>query len=198
MRRQLRLGRMRRVTRMLLTRLRRLVGRLRQWVSNHQRQTTLIGAASLLVALTALLNDVRSTNQPTPEKVPSGVVTSGPAEAPKADPSTAGAGPTMSRSPVPKTWAAKIVNTYSEEQRRFRGVVAARSPYVPGRADRGYPEGAVIYVICQVHDGRLVTDEVSGQKLSSTTWNKTTDDVWVPDIYSDLPEDAADDLPPRC
>jgi len=182
---------------MVLTRPRRLVGRLRQWVSNHQRQTTLIGAASLLVAVTALLNDVRSSSQPPPDKIPSGVVTSGPVETPKADPSTVGVGPTMSKSPTPKTWAAKIVNTYSEEQRRFRGVVAARSPYVPGRADRGYPEGTVIYVICQVHDGRLVTDEVSGQKLSSTVWNKTTDDVWIPDIYSDLPKGSGD-LPPTC
>ncbi|GAB2928675.1 hypothetical protein GCM10027280_15160 [Micromonospora polyrhachis] len=193
--RQFRLGWMRHVAHMVVARLRRLSRRLRQWVSNHQRQTTLIGVASLLVAATALLNDVRSASRSPADRVPGAVVAGGPTETPKTDPGAAAS--TTPKSPVPKTWPAKIVNTYSEEQRRFRGVVAARSPYIPGRADRGYPEGTVIYVICQAHDGRLVADEVSGRQLSSTIWNRTTDDVWVPDIYSDLPKGTGD-LPPKC
>lgn len=162
------------------------LGRIRagwRWFTSAPRLANSIALVSLGVTLMPMLNqDAQPSTDSPPSSVPS-------SSRPNA---TAAIG-----SPALRSYSAKIVNTYSDEQRRFTGVRAAISPYASGHAGVGYLEGEQVTVLCQVPDGRLVEDEVSGRILSSTVWYRTAQGVWIPAIYAHLPG-AGPQLPPHC
>lgn len=162
------------------------LGRIRaglRWFVNAQRFGNSIALVTLGVTVMPLLQqDTQSVANPPPSSL-----------SPPSHPHATGA----IVSPASRSYLAKIVNTYSDEQRRFTGVRAAISPYASGHAGVGYLEGEQVTVLCQVPDGRLVEDEVSGRVLSSTVWYRTAQGVWIPSIYADLPG-AGPQVPPHC
>lgn len=160
----------------ITTPLRRIRAGLR-WLAQSQRFANLIGLVALIVAMLPLLREDQR------------VVADSPAPPP---PSASG-----TDAPATRSYPATIVNTFSDEQGRFTGVQSAVSPYLRGQAGVGYLEGEQVGVACQVPDGRQVTDEVSGRTLSSRTWYRTAENVWIPAIYADLPG-AGPETPPHC
>ncbi|MGH3759359.1 serine/threonine-protein kinase [Actinophytocola sp.] len=96
--------------------------------------------------------------------------------------------------PPPKTWPAKVTNTWSKSKNAYLGTYSYRSPFGPERAGNGYGEGESVLIECQERDGREVSDPSSGR--SSTVWDRTTEGVYVSDLYTDLPK-VSGDTPPN-
>ena len=95
--------------------------------------------------------------------------------------------------PDPKTWSAKVTNTWSESKNTYLGTYSYRSPFGSERAGEGYGEGTSVQIECQERNGREISDPSSG--TISTVWDKTTDGVYISDLYTDLPK-ASGDTPP--
>lgn len=83
---------------------------------------------------------------------------------------------------------ALIANTGAD------GIVLGYRGFSTAQGDREgntqWPEGEQVRVLCQVVDGRAVTDnEYPGGPRTSTVWNKLSygEDTWIPDMYTDSP-----------
>jgi serine/threonine protein kinase len=101
--------------------------------------------------------------------------------------------------PSPKAWSAKVTNTWSESKNAYLGTYSYRSPFGSERAGEGYGEGTPVQIECQERNGREVSDPSTGRV--STVWDKTTDGVYVSDLYTDLPQVSGDTPPdgiPAC
>ncbi len=97
-------------------------------------------------------------------------------------------------------WRANIVGTWSEEYHQHLGVFRFRTPDLPGDTDKStYHEHTAVAIVCQARHRRVVFDPTTG--TSSPVWNKLSDGVWIPDLYTDLPKVAGETPPlgiPTC
>jgi eukaryotic-like serine/threonine-protein kinase len=94
---------------------------------------------------------------------------------------------------APKSWPATITNTWSESKQQYLGTYSYRSPFERGQAGRGYGEGKTVRIECQERDGRSIDDPSTGE--STTVWNRTTDGVYISDLYTDLGNTPPEDIP---
>lgn len=87
-----------------------------------------------------------------------------------------------------------MVNTWNGHQ--FIGVPVPRPDTNLGRIN-GPGEGDVVQIVCQVRDGRLVTDQLINDKQeSSKVWDRVTDGYYISDLYTDLPKVTGSKPPP--
>lgn len=97
--------------------------------------------------------------------------------------------------------SAVIQNTWDSGSQSLVGVYKyPRADSNEGRVN-GPGEGAAIQVVCQVLDGRLVTDTpYKDRPTSSTVWNRLADGYYVSDIYTSLPKQPGQLAPgvPAC
>jgi serine/threonine protein kinase len=101
--------------------------------------------------------------------------------------------------PTPKTWTVKVTNTWSESKNAYLGTYSYRTPFGSEQAGGGYGEGAQIQIECQERNGREISDPSSGKV--SKVWDRTTDGVYISDLYTDLTKVAGDTPPdgiPAC
>jgi hypothetical protein len=98
-----------------------------------------------------------------------------------------------------RSWPATVTNTFSESKQTYLGTYSYRSPFERGRAGPGYGEGKTVRIECQERNGRSIDDPSTGQ--STTVWNRTTEGVYISDLYTDLakvPGDTPPDGIPTC
>jgi eukaryotic-like serine/threonine-protein kinase len=99
---------------------------------------------------------------------------------------TPGGGEEASSTPPPrqKTWPAVVTNTFSKSKNVYLGTYSYRDPFHPDHAGKGYGEGDRVQIECQERHGRKVSDPSSG--TSSSVWYRTTDGVYISDLYANL------------
>ncbi|MBO4209734.1 hypothetical protein [Micromonospora echinofusca] len=84
-----------------------------------------------------------------------------------------------------RSWPARIANAPS-------GTFAYRGPFTGAddrRAERSYFLDDPLHVVCQERQGRMITDRATGAR--SAIWNRLDNDLWVSNLYTDLPQDEA-------
>jgi serine/threonine protein kinase len=95
---------------------------------------------------------------------------------------------------APKSWPATVTNTWSESKQAYLGTYSYRSPFEREQAGQGYGEGKTIRIECQERNGRSIDDPSTGEV--STVWNRTTEGVYISDLYTDLAK-VPGDTPPN-
>lgn len=114
-----------------------------------------------------------------------------------------------SSSPVPTSGAvtgaegvlAVIQNTWDSERQSLVGVSQFPSPNSSDGKVDGPGESQTVVVVCQVLDGRRVTDtEYRDRPTSSTRWDQLANGLFISDIYTNLPKPEGQPAPglPEC
>ncbi|SCF03244.1 hypothetical protein GA0074695_2994 [Micromonospora viridifaciens] len=102
---------------------------------------------------------------------------------------------TPTRTASSPTWPAKIANTP-------RGTFGYPGPFADPQHRKpaaSFFEGDVLRIVCQEQHGRVIKDSTTNAQ--STVWNKLDTNVWVSNLYTDLPAGEAGRPPlgiPNC
>jgi hypothetical protein len=84
---------------------------------------------------------------------------------------------------------ATIVNTHDDQTGASPGVFTYPSADSNAGRLNGPAEGEVVRVVCQIRDGRLVTDTpYNGRQTSSRVWDRLESSRFISDIYTTLPK----------
>jgi hypothetical protein len=105
--------------------------------------------------------------------------------------------PTTSQQDGEPGVVALIKNTW--DGTKFIGVARYPSPASNAGRDDGPGEGASIRVICQVGNGRLVTEteHYRDRPMSSTVWDRLSDGTYISDLYTSLGAATGGQLSPH-
>lgn len=82
-------------------------------------------------------------------------------------------------------WRVRVINTDGP------GVFKFEQPTNRSGKRYGPGEGELVDVQCQVRDGQPLSDPTPapGQPSNWPVWNKLSDGLFIPDLYTDLPKD---------